>query len=561
MANYLAKRLLLLLVTLVGITALTFLLTRLTPGDPAAMLIRDGANASLTGAVGYQDLLEQNRRNLGLDRPVLVNWRASTPELLAHQAIDDLMRAAPFWQESARRRLGRVGAIALPVAIERLAAVGTAGERLPLNPNGRVAEHLPEEERRAVLLALLPRLAGDTALRPAGEDPVVAWRDWLTREGAALGPAPAAALVGEYLAAPDRATADAMLPALSRQGGHAVAPLIAALPRATGESLRRVNSALESITGLTFASNEQQLEERADEVRKRWLSWWRRDRLQFVTPGPVERVANVVLDTQFGLWVRQAIALDFGDSYARKRPVLTLIGEALPASFLISFLSIVLSYLLAIPIGILSGMYRHSLGDRVVALLLFVLYSLPTFWVAGILLLTTTGPPFLDWFPARGLSSEGMVPGETWGQYIRWLLDRCWHLVLPVLCLTYGSLAFLSRQMRSALLENLSQDYIRTARAKGASWRRAVFVHAVRNSLIPIITISAGILPELIAGAVIIESIFTIPGMGVLTLDAIIARDYPVINAVLFLSALLTLVGILIADICYAIADPRITYS
>ena len=270
---------------------------------------------------------------------------------------------------------------------------------------------------------------------------------------------------------------------------------------------------------------------------------------------------NILANTQFGLWTGQAMRLDFGDSYTYRRPVLSIIRDALPITIVLSLLSILIAYLVAIPLGILSAINRHSAGDSIITVILFLLYSLPSFWVAGIMLLTLTGPPFLNLFPARGLNSEGILLGADGVSFTRWIVDRTWHIVLPVICLTYGSIAFLSRQVRSAMLEAISQDYVRTAMAKGVAWRTVVFRHAFRNSLIPLITISAGILPELITGAIIIESIFTIPGMGIVTLDAIIQRDYPVINAILFLSAFLTLVGILIADLLYAVADPRISYE
>lgn len=139
--------------------------------------------------------------------------------------------------------------------------------------------------------------------------------------------------------------------------------------------------------------------------------------------------------------------------------------------------------------------------------------------------------------------------------------DILWHLVLPMIVYTYGSFAFISRQMRSAMLETIRQDYIRTARAKGLPERRVIFIHAMRNSLIPIITLLAGILPGLIGGSVIVETIFSIPGMGELSYRALIARDYPMIMAVFTLSAVLTLVGILLADVLYSLVDPRIAYD
>jgi len=167
------------------------------------------------------------------------------------------------------------------------------------------------------------------------------------------------------------------------------------------------------------------------------------------------------------------------------------------------------------------------------------------------------GGDFFDIFPVFGLASIGAEKLSFWARF--W--DTAWHLVLPVFCMTYGSLAVLSRYMRTAMLEVIRQDYITTARAKGLSENVVIFKHALRNSLIPIITLLAQILPATIGGSIIIETIFSIPGMGKLVFEAILARDYPVIMGELTIVAFLTLLGILVADILYSVVDPRIAYD
>ncbi|HOZ46125.1 MAG TPA: ABC transporter permease, partial [Candidatus Hydrogenedentes bacterium] len=163
----------------------------------------------------------------------------------------------------------------------------------------------------------------------------------------------------------------------------------------------------------------------------------------------------------------------------------------------------------------------------------------------------------LNWFPVYGVSSVG---AEDLPWY-RWLADRSWHLVLPVFCLSYGGLAGLSRYARGGMLDTIRQDYIRTARAYGFSEKVVVFKYAMRNSLIPIITLLATLLPGLIGGSVIIESIFSIPGMGRLGFEAVLSRDYPLIMGIMSVSAFLTLIGLILSDILYAIADPRISFE
>jgi peptide/nickel transport system permease protein len=189
--------------------------------------------------------------------------------------------------------------------------------------------------------------------------------------------------------------------------------------------------------------------------------------------------------------------------------------------------------------------------------ILFVAYSLPNFWVAILLIMFLGGGDFLDLLPIYGISSAGMEGQPLLAR----LADHVWHLILPVFCLTYGGLAALSRYQRAGMLEVIRQDYIRTARAKGLPEKLVIFKHALRNSIIPIITIMGMILPAMFGGSIIIESIFSIPGMGQLGFEAVLSRDYPTVMAIATISALLTLVGILISDLLYMWVDPRITYE
>jgi len=564
MLSYIVKRLLLLLVTLFGITALTFAVTRLTPGDPAALKIQGGVGGAATAVGGYNDLVELNRRNLGLDKPMLLNLDFEDGELLARRALDDYLRQPEFWSGDGRKRLMRVSTIALGPALERFALVGTAGE-LEVESRGDTKRDMASPEvQKGRLAEILPSLAAEATLRPPGTDPDVVytfWKEWHDANKERYGAARVRQLVADYFSASDPARVSELQQDVYRAGGFAVPFLIARVGDRDRETRLRATRALQAQTGFTFLGNEAEFDARADDIRLRWGSWWRRERIAYSSFGPVRHAWHVIANTQFGLWCGQAASFDFGESYAKRRPVSTMMWEALPISILVAGTSILISYLIAIPLGILSAVGRHTFSDSMITLLLFILYSLPSFWVAGILLLTTTGPPYFDWFPTRGLNSDGIQYGADGVAFWTWLLDRAWHLVLPILCLTYGSLAFISRQMRSAMLEAIDQDFIRTAKAKGLPARTVILKHALRNSLIPILTISAGLLPELIGGAIIIESIFTIPGMGSLTFEAILKRDYPVINAVLFFSAFLTLLGILLADLSYAVADPRITYD
>ncbi|MDT7923267.1 MAG: ABC transporter permease [Chlorobiota bacterium] len=261
---------------------------------------------------------------------------------------------------------------------------------------------------------------------------------------------------------------------------------------------------------------------------------------------------------QYLLWLRDLVTLEFGRSFQDNRPVLEKIAERLPITLAMNLFAVLIAYGIAIPLGVYSATHSGTALDRFLTFLLFALYSLPSFWVAMLAVTFLCNPEYLALFPTGGIRS--IFHSEQWSLWQR-IVDYAWHLTLPMLVYTYASFAFISRQMRSALLEVLRQDYIRTAYAKGLPGRVVIWKHAVRNSLIPIVTLLAGILPSLIGGSVIVETIFSIPGMGELSFRALVARDYPVIMAVFTLSAVLTLVGILLADILYAVVDPRISFA
>jgi peptide/nickel transport system permease protein len=262
-------------------------------------------------------------------------------------------------------------------------------------------------------------------------------------------------------------------------------------------------------------------------------------------------------DNQYHRWLSRFLHLDFGFSYADKRPVWSKMKDALPWTLQLNLISILLAYLIAIPIGIASATGKNSLGDRVTTITLFVLYSLPSFWVATMLIIFFTTPEYgMNFFPNFGV---GDVTSDM--SVFEIFKERFAHMILPVFCLTYGSLAYLSRQMRGGILSVFRQDYIRTARAKGVPERTVVWKHAFRNSLIPIITIFASLFPAAISGSFIIENIFSIPGMGQLAYTALVGRDYPIVFTVMMFSAFLTLLGTLISDILYAVVDPRISFD
>ncbi len=269
------------------------------------------------------------------------------------------------------------------------------------------------------------------------------------------------------------------------------------------------------------------------------------------------------LIVQYGLWLKRMGTLDFGESFAaHQRPVLWqtkdkpgspgMIQEALPITLLINILGLVLILATALPLGLISAVYQNRPPDRAITVFVFIGFAVPGFWLALILMywLGVTH----NWLPISGIHSLGY---ETMTWPAQWL-DIGRHLVIPVFISTLGGLAGISLFVRNGMLDVLHQDYITTARAKGLSEPTVVYRHALRNALLPLITLLGLSIPGLIGGSVIAESLFAIPGMGKLFYDAVLMRDFPVIMGILTIGAALTMIGNLLADLAYAWADPRV---
>jgi peptide/nickel transport system permease protein len=253
-------------------------------------------------------------------------------------------------------------------------------------------------------------------------------------------------------------------------------------------------------------------------------------------------------------WLGKTLSGDLGFSFRTRRPVSLEIGDRLPNTLLLSGSALILSFVLAIPIGVISAVKRYTLIDYTLSVLALVGISVPIFWVA--LLLLQVFAFQLDWVPASGMRS---VREEFTG--MRATIDVLHHMLLPTFVLSFAQLASWSRYQRSALLDVLGQDYMRTAQSKGLANRRVLLVHALRNSLLPMITVAGVSVPSIVTGAYITETIFSWPGIGRLGVTSIGGRDYPVIMAVTLLSALLIILSSLLADVAYAWADPRIRYD
>jgi peptide/nickel transport system permease protein len=259
------------------------------------------------------------------------------------------------------------------------------------------------------------------------------------------------------------------------------------------------------------------------------------------------------IPVQYWNWLNRLVRLDFGRSFAPDgRPVLDKIGERLPVTLLLNALQLAVILTLAVPIGVLSATRQHSTFDKGTTVFVFLGFATPDFWLA-LLLMILFGVQ-LGWLPISGLRSLNWEYLGPWQQ----VWDVVSHLVLPVFVGAVGGLAGFSRYMRQSMLEVVRQDYIQAARAKGLGEPVVIGKHALRNALLPLVTVLGLSLPGLIGGSVIIESVFAIPGMGQLMVQAVFARDYPVVMGNLVIVATLTLLANLAADIAYGLIDPRI---
>ena len=273
-----------------------------------------------------------------------------------------------------------------------------------------------------------------------------------------------------------------------------------------------------------------------------------------LSPDEIARMrANLGLDkplpVQYVEWARNLLTGDFGISYADGRPVLDTILQRVPNTLILAGTAFLLSLAVAIPVGVFTGARSNSKIDNLVSGLTFVAMSVPVFWIGiiGIILFSVTW----GWLPSSGMYTINQDKS---------LVDLLKHLVMPAIVLSLPSMAMFTRFVRVSVLETLQRDYVRTARAKGLSPRAVMYRHVLRTALMPIITIVGISLPAVVTGAAVTESVFGWPGMGRLGYDAILSRDFPVILTLNFIAAVLTLIGTLVSDVLYALADPRIKF-
>jgi microcin C transport system permease protein len=260
---------------------------------------------------------------------------------------------------------------------------------------------------------------------------------------------------------------------------------------------------------------------------------------------------------RYWIWLKNLSRLDFGESFTYEEPVMDVVVSKFPVSLQFGLISLFLSYLICIPLGMLKAIKNGSKFDYITSFIIFAMYSIPGFMLGILLIVFFAGGQYFDWFPVGELYSDEYDTLSFMGQ----ILDRVHHFILPLISYMIGSFTILTMLQKNSLLEEIKKDYVRTARAKGVSEKMIYLKHALRNALIPIVTGIGGFLTIFFAGSLLIETIFQLDGMGLLSYQAILERDYNVIMGLVFIQSLLMLVGNLLSDIAYVFVDPRIDFS
>ncbi len=573
MLGYIVRRLFLMIPTLLGITFLVFMLLALAPGGIGAALRAAGGNVDADSKASLQLLYIEDRYGLD-DHPIVQYGRW-------------LARISPikFGRRSMRNYAGDLEPP--PRSVKEI-PIGPAwfGDALDLP-----ADLVEKAEARNRTVA---DDAGEARVAAIVQSEAAA--DLRRLEGLAVGRDPAA--IPEYKDANKvylRARAEYLMS--SRSLASAIAGYAAAdSDRAIGlERDRLVDEGIDPKVAARIAT---------DSVRSKFndvvgdgnvIDY---DRLEDMTPetsvpewlgmvaayrDTVEKRAEAVASLarvnaayergpypKAGIGAGDVVSLDwpdFGKSFTLGRPVLDLIAEALPVTLLLNIAAIPIIYLVAVPFGMQAAARHNRLFDKVSGSIFVIFWSIPVVWAGVLAIGFLADDQYLGLFPVSGLHSNGaddmmFLPGWNGTKFeIGYMLDTAWHMVLPVICLVYGGWAVLAKQTRAAMLDTYTMDFVRTARAKGVSDQDVKWYHVFRNSLLPIITIFVLVFPAMLAGSVVVERIFSIPGMGSLILGAIFNLDRDVILANVFMIAVLNLLALLLADILYAAADPRVTFD
>lgn len=500
MTTYIAKRILLMIPTLFMIVLLTFVVLNYAPGSPAQTQLAS-SGAQQAGSQGSSQTRRLFKQQFNLDKPVLLNTR--------------------FW-------LGR------EAVSERLTTLADAQRPICSGGGSSSNNCLPPEQEPS-------------------DGAVINAREVLTEWGGYVVPE-------LYSIAEAHDRLDVRILALRQLSINTQLDMVSSLGRTLTDKQQNHNVKAYKLNRKLkkWRVGEDASASAVDKMlENKWKPWLdkpeQRKRFHYSSG---QRFQNFFLDTRFAKYLANLATLDFGVSHMTKRPVMETLKTKVGYTITLTFPALLLAFLVSVPIGVWSATKRQTWIDQAVTAGLLVLFSLPTFFT-GIVLLEYLAAGQVSLFPVGGFVGDD--PGSM--TTIEYLGSVAWHLTLPVICLTYPRFAGLSRYARTGIVDVIQSDYIRTARAKGLPESLVVGKHAVRNGMIPTLTILGTQLPRLIGGSIVIEVIFEIPGMGTYLYRSILSSDYNALMGILVVSAVLTLVGILISDISYALVDPRISFD
>ncbi len=628
MWTYIARRLLVMIPTLFGVTVVSFVIMQLAPGDPVQAKLGSGGAQGASGQNREAYLIQ--KRDLKLDRPLLVNYRyyvdySEEVRLAARYMAMPTEELAAELAELARNPQAEGNA----ARVNFIRSLKPANFKIRFQPPDLTDEQLAasgltrqewqqrvDELRRTLAEAIRGLLVpwcedvGIHGVPPAvdllrREDVPIELKAGATQCLASMIPSPFVYTLsrepepgdvtrvratwqllwdqerGKYppLDPDRRAVLEKRLQelvAMSRtdmfkaiQSDEFTADDVPFFVEVVLGDAPREQKAVSAEFARLYVSRRIQLSvaagapaEQIESVANNWVAYYdaTRDQYEF---GPLAKAGYFLVDTQYGHMVWRLATFRFGRSTLRTRePVSEKLWNSAVVSVPLMLMAQLIIYIIAVPAGVVAAANRSGWIDRSTSLTLFFLYSVPPFVAAMLFLLYFAYGDYVKWFPMERLHSPGADRwlNEPFG-FLRYTLDYLWHAALPVICLSLFNLAGLAMYGRNAMLDVLDQDYIRTARAKGVSSMKVIVKHALRNALIPFITLFASFLPGLLGGSVLIEFLFNIPGMGRLGFSSILLKDFPTLMALIYVEAIIVMLSILMTDLLYVLVDPRISFE
>ena len=581
MQTYVLKRLLLMIPTLFGVSLVVWGVTAAAPEPPISSQlpggIEQGKKAGESGTMNQA--LKVYRAQYGLDKPVILNTYYSLDTEDVRQAVLESATGGAGSEEErisqrldAQEQLVKWGYYAVPALMEivedargderdrTMAWLVKNAERVPRVEPGQAVDDESGAKNAVIaaenrILKLCEFAADDDSTTKANK--VAAIRSWYDGFAAGFEEGDSVESVEAALKAGNQnwnaRAVSALVEIVAKDGSNA-----AQAARALGGAARQNDAPIRNRIAASLGWPDDAPVPKHNAGIEGVHNWWHGAKAHWDFSG-ARWLRVVFLETRFASYWGNLLSFDLGYSSVHKEPVTGLIARRLKYSLTLSLTSLILAFLISVPLGLYSARTHGTIRERCLSVFVFILYSLPSFFVATLLIrfFAKGQAGSLEWVPTGGFESSNAWELDTWDR----VKDIAWHIATPIFCMTYGSLAALSRYAKSGLLNVIRSDYVRTARAKGLSDFVVTYKHAARPGIIPVITLLGGTLPVIVSGSFIIEWIFQIPGFGLLMVDSVRNNDYNVIVGITLVTAVLVMIGILLSDLLYAVADPRISLS